>query len=86
MQIINRQNLPSRGEIGTIARNLFIPSEGMKLVVCDYSNVETRIFAEYSGDPVLVKAFNDDLDVHSMTASEINNIPYDELHNGNKML
>lgn len=36
----NLQNLPSRGEIGSIARDLFIPSEGMKLVVCDYSNVE----------------------------------------------
>lgn len=74
----NLQNLPSRGEIGSIARDLFIASEGMKLVVCDYSNVETRIFAEYSGDPVLIKAFNDGLDVHSLTASGINDIPYDE--------
>lgn len=78
MQITKRQNLPSRGEIGAIARNLFIASEGMKLVVCDYSNVETRIFAEYSGDETLVKAFNDDLDVHSLTASGINNVPYEE--------
>lgn len=83
----NLQQVPSRGEIGDIARHLFIPSEGMKLVVADYSSMESVMFCHYSDDAALKTIFNDGLDMHSVTASGIYNIPYDkfveEYKNGN---
>jgi len=74
----NLQNIPSRGEIGEIARHLFIPSEGMKLIVADYSSMESVVFAHYSGDAALTSIFEKGLDMHSVTASGVYNIPYDD--------
>lgn len=74
----NLQNIPSRGEIGKEARNFFISGEGNVLVVGDYSNMETVLMASYSGDIELVRAFNEGLDVHAITACAQHNIPYDK--------
>lgn len=83
----NLQQIPSRGEIGSQARDLFIAREGHELIVADYSNMETVIMAHYSEDPMLLKAFEDNLDVHSLTASSQHNIDYEtfvaEYKNGN---
>ena len=50
----NLQNIPSSGQYGKLIRNLFIAPEGYKLVVADYSQIEPRIIAAFSGDPVMV--------------------------------
>lgn len=67
----NLQNIPVRGEQGKEIRKAFVPSKGWKFVSADYSQVELRLMAHFSGDPQLTKSFNEDLDVHSTTASAL---------------
>lgn len=74
----NLQQIPSRGEIGHQARDAFITDDHMRLIVADYSNMETVLMAHYSEDPVLLTAFAEGLDVHAITACGFNNIPYDK--------
>jgi DNA polymerase I-like protein with 3'-5' exonuclease and polymerase domains len=83
----NLQNIPSRGSIGDEARTCFIADEGNVIVTADYSNMETVVFAHFSQDPVLLKAFEEGLDVHSLTACGIHGLDYEtfvaEYKNGN---
>src|SRR5690606_19173525 len=83
----NFQNSPSRGELGDIARKPVEAREGHKLIVADYRHMESVIFAHYSEDPVLMKAFGENMDVHALTACGINNLDDDtfvsEYKNGN---
>jgi DNA polymerase I len=67
----NLQNIPIRTESGRKIREAFIVPDGCLLVSADYSQIELRVLAHFSGDPSLVQAFTDDKDVHAQTASAI---------------
>ncbi len=67
----NLQNIPIRDEEGRQIRSAFIPREGWTLLSADYSQIELRILAHYSDDPILLKAFADEEDIHTRTASEV---------------
>ena len=67
----NLQNIPIRTELGREIRAAFVPREGWELVVADYSQIELRLLAHMSGDPVLVDAFRNGEDIHTRTAAEV---------------
>jgi DNA polymerase I-like protein with 3'-5' exonuclease and polymerase domains len=72
----NLQNIPIRQ--GKQVRDLFIAPPGYKLIVADYSQVELRILAHYTQDPMLLKAYREGLDLHEMTARAAYSIPEDQ--------
>ena len=61
----NLQNIPSSGEYGKLIRNLFIAPPGYKLVVADYSQIEPRIIAAFSGDPIMVENYRTGGDIYT---------------------
>ncbi len=67
----NLQNIPIRTELGREIRAAFVPREGWKLIVADYSQIELRLLAHMSRDPVLVAAFRNGEDIHTRTAAEV---------------
>ncbi len=67
----NLQNIPIRTELGRQIRAAFVPEDGWKLLVADYSQLELRLVAHLSRDPVLVDAFARGEDIHTRTAAEI---------------
>ncbi|MCJ7773637.1 MAG: DNA polymerase I [Desulfobacterales bacterium] len=67
----NLQNIPIRTEEGREIRKAFVPQKGWHLVSADYSQIELRIFAHYSEDKNLIKAFIDDEDIHNRTAIDV---------------
>jgi DNA polymerase-1 len=67
----NLQNIPIRTELGREIRAAFVPREGWKLLVADYSQIELRLLAHMSEDPLLVDAFQNGEDIHRRTASEV---------------
>jgi DNA polymerase-1 len=67
----NLQNIPVRGEEGREIRKGFVAEKGHYLLSADYSQVELRVLAHYSGDPSFVEAFEREEDIHARTASEI---------------
>jgi DNA polymerase-1 len=71
----NLQNIPIRTELGREIRRAFVPREGWKLIVADYSQIELRLLAHFSRDPVLVEAFRNGEDIHTRTAAEVLGIP-----------
>jgi DNA polymerase-1 len=72
----NLQNIPVRSEAGREIRSAFVPGqEGWVLLAADYSQIELRILAHYSGDPQLCEAFRQDQDIHARVAAEVHNIP-----------
>lgn len=70
----NLQNIPIRSEEGRRIRRAFIAPEGHVLVSADYSQVELRILAHYSGDTALLDAFKQGLDIHASTAAAVHRI------------
>lgn len=71
----NLQNIPIRTERGRMVRKAFVADKGKFFISADYSQIELRILAHVTGDEGLVRAFKEDLDIHSATASEIFNLP-----------
>jgi DNA polymerase-1 len=67
----NLQNIPIRTEDGRRIRAAFIAADGHQLIVADYSQIELRVLAHLSGDPILSAAFQTGDDVHSRTAAEV---------------
>ena len=75
----NLQNIPSRGDIGEKARQLYIASEGMTLVVADYNNFEMRVLGHYSQDKTILKAFENNEDLHIQMGAQLLSQSYDTL-------
>jgi DNA polymerase-1 len=71
----NLQNIPIKTELGREIRAAFIPRDGWKLVVADYSQIELRLLAHMSQDPVLIDAFRRGEDIHTRTAAEVMGVP-----------
>ena len=67
----NLQNIPIRTEYGRLIRKAFVPSSNSIIISGDYSQIELRILAHMANVPALIDAFNNDLDIHSKTASDI---------------
>ncbi len=67
----NLQNIPVRGALGQRMRTCFVPKAGHALISADYSQVELRVLAHMSQDPVLLKAFRLNMDIHTNTAALI---------------
>ncbi|WP_373497821.1 DNA polymerase I [Desulfococcus sp.] len=67
----NLQNIPIRSEEGIEIRRAFIPRKGWTLMAADYSQIELRLLAHYSGDEILIQAFVEEEDIHSRTAAEV---------------
>ncbi len=75
----NLQNIPVRTEDGRKIRRAFIAAPGMKLVSADYSQIELRLLSEVAEVPALRKAFQDGVDIHAMTASEMFGVPVKDM-------
>ena len=67
----NLQNIPIRRELGRDIRRAFVPRDGSLLLAADYSQIELRLLAHLSGDPLFVQAFNSGGDIHRQTAALI---------------
>lgn len=76
----NLQNIPIRTEKGREIRKAFIPrNEDFKILSADYSQIELRIIAAFSGDESMVQSFKDGVDIHANTASKVFNVPLAEV-------
>ncbi|MBN2026223.1 MAG: DNA polymerase I [Actinobacteria bacterium] len=76
----NLQNIPVRTELGKTIRKAFLPSSRDGLILsADYSQIELRVMAHLSGDEGLKRAFAEGRDIHASTASEVFDVPFDEI-------
>ncbi len=80
----NLQNIPIRSEQGAKIRSAFIASKGNVIIAADYSQIELRIMAHISQDEHLLKAFNNDEDVHRATASMMFSLPIEQITNDHR--
>ena len=71
----NLQNIPIRTELGREIRAAFVAAPGSQLLSADYSQIELRLLAHLSGDPLLVGAYQNNEDIHTLTASEVFGVP-----------
>ena len=71
----NLQNIPVRTEEGRKLRKFFVAKQGFTLCDADYSQIELRVLAHISGDQNMINAFNSGVDIHTLTASEVFDIP-----------
>ncbi|GIX48619.1 MAG: DNA polymerase [Candidatus Tectimicrobiota bacterium] len=71
----NLQNIPVRSELGRQLRRAFVAAPGHLLVSADYSQIELRLLAHFSEDPVLIEAFRQGQDIHTRTAMEVFGVP-----------
>lgn len=75
----NLQNIPIRTEEGNRIRQAFIPEKGWQIISADYSQIELRILAHLSQDEMLLKAFQEDEDIHARTASEVFHVAMEDV-------
>ncbi|MCP2043123.1 DNA polymerase I [Pontibacter sp. HSC-36F09] len=76
----NLQNIPIRTERGREIRKAFVPRDSKHLIIsADYSQIELRIMADFSGDPTMKEAFRNGLDIHASTASKVFYVPLDQV-------
>ena len=75
----NLQNIPIRTQLGREIRKGFIAGPGHVLLAADYSQIELRILAHFSGDEPLVRAFQEGIDVHRQTAAVVFDVPVDQV-------
>lgn len=73
----NLQNIPVRTELGREMRKFFVAKEGCVLIDADYSQIELRVLAHLSDDKNMIDAFKNNVDIHSITASQVFNMPLD---------
>ncbi len=67
----NLQNIPTRTDEGRLLRSMFVPKKGNMLVDADYSQIELKLLAHFSGDPKMIDAFKSGQDIHASTAAEV---------------
>jgi DNA polymerase-1 len=77
----NLQNIPIRMAIGREIRKVFVPEEDYVFIDADYSQIELRLLAHLSEDETLIDAYNNNQDIHRLTASQVFHIPFDEVTN-----
>jgi DNA polymerase-1 len=75
----NLQNIPVRSELGSGIRKMFVSAPGKILVDADYNQIEMRLLAHISGDRLMREAFISGEDIHSVTASQVFNVPTDQV-------
>lgn len=75
----NLQNIPTRREEGRAIRKMFISSDDNILLAGDYSQIELRLLAHFSQDESLMDAYRNNIDIHKLTASKVNDIPLNEV-------
>ena len=75
----NLQNIPIRSNDGRMIRKAFIPEKGNVLISSDYSQIELRLIAHIADEKNLINAFLDEIDIHSSTASEVFNVPLNDM-------
>jgi len=76
----NLQNIPIRHEMGRAIRRVFIPHNDQCVILsADYSQIELRVLAHIAGDENLIEAFIQHCDIHTKTASEVFNVPIEEV-------
>lgn len=76
----NLQNIPMRLELGRKIRKVFIPkSQDYIFLDADYSQIELRVLAAMAEDEILINAFKEGIDVHTLTASQVLHVPFDEV-------
>lgn len=75
----NLQNIPTRTELGKKLRKVFKAEKGNVFLDADYSQIELRVLAHMSEDKIMVDAFNEDQDIHTICASQIFNVPVEEV-------
>lgn len=75
----NLQNIPVRTQEGRVLRKIFVASADSILLDADYSQIELRLLAHYSGDQHLISAYHNNKDIHTTTASQIFNTPFNEV-------
>ncbi len=73
----NLQNIPVRTELGREMRKFFVAKDGCVLIDADYSQIELRVLAHLSGDKNMIQAFQNNDDIHAITASQVFNMPLD---------
>ena len=73
----NLQNIPIRSARGAQIRNAFVASSGFVLAAFDYVQIELKILASFAEDKKMIAAFKQGVDIHRLTAAEINNVPLD---------
>lgn len=75
----NLQNIPTRTDLGKKIRKVFKAEKGKILIDSDYSQIELRVLAHISNDEIMINAFNQDQDIHTICASQIFNVPVDKV-------
>ena len=75
----NLHNIPVRSEQGKVFRTAFVPRDGCRFLVADYNQIELRCIAHLANDPGLIEAFNNNVDIHNVTAANVFSVEVDKV-------